>query len=297
MRVRLLKSQPNSRVTTRQNFMFRGCPMFLCIFLLAFSSPCNGNPKELTHSCLQNLAEVAYAQTESRHRGDYQDFLVWKNTPNSKPATIDLSEWDKRNSQTLAKFLVYLPDQNPSRYEEAVFHLKQGDTVVFDGRKFTLGAFLGSGNATHIFELAGNPSTVIRIPFLSGCNNLIGKTKHGHPFNYAKLRMKQFVEKMPLNQQAVRIIEADPKNRYAVVSRVNGTENALSFLNSLSSAPQNISRNIPDTSTIQDWINSSEGERVHLLIHAMEINHDSWSAARQYIWDVALNQWIKIDDA
>jgi hypothetical protein len=245
-------------------------------------------------------------------------WYAFKNGPNPSPARVDLSQPSKMKSADLSQLDresdFYLG--RPTVYEQQVIHLKKGDAIVYDEREFTLGEFLGAGNTTHIFRVASLPGNVIRIPFVA--KGLLRADYVGEGSQDDRLKrifsfVRSYVERMRGKAGAVEI-QADLKFRYVISSEVHGKESGLDF----------IERTLKQTVTTDDplhWFYWSERTpafqalsiadtlKIRSLMKLMRANSEARllegpgpayhsfmaAAARQYLWDEALGQWILVD--
>ncbi len=147
------------------------CLILLCL-LPAFGFAQSPGARKLPLHVLEKLGQFAYREASARGEATQQYWRNFKNTIDGEPVTVDLLN-ALEVSQTLKRLprfkraLSGPPHPDPTVYEELVLSLRAGDTVRFGNDQYTLGEFLGAGNASHVFAIAGNPRAVIRIPFLS----------------------------------------------------------------------------------------------------------------------------------
>lgn len=164
------------------------------------------------------------------------------------------------------------------RYRLTIMNLKKGDTIRAHDFSLTLGEYIGAGNMTHIFAVAGSPGVVVRIPF---------NIYQGHPWS-SRRRLKEFVDMYPGLPKDVPhvVVEVVAENyAFATCSRVTGWVNGREFLDH------------PPAGVDAAWI--AKSVRLKDLVH--RVNTGRFSAerekdlARQFLWDEEREDWILVD--
>jgi hypothetical protein len=198
----------------------------------------------------------------------------------------------------------------PTIYERRVLELRQGDTAHFYDRTFRLGRFLGSGNATQIFELADDPEKVIRIPFLVADLLLrTEQTNYDQEDRLLRIRefMWRFVTQIGRKKGHVKIFEIGENFSYAVVQRVHGATNAIQFLQTLlaQQRPIVLGETLVWPASFRSELTPVENEKLTALLHLMAANQDAIRVvdqtvirsvpARQYLYDDWLKEWFVVD--
>lgn len=197
---------------------------------------------------------------------------------------------------------------DPSKYEERMIGLREGDTVVFSDKEFVLGAFLGAGNATHVYAIHGQPDKVLRIPFLVPCVaanmitqggfNLVQASRHVM-HNHATVR--------PEERDDIRVVTIllGPNNEYAISERVHGKENGRDFIFRMAAhVAQNGAglggfRLDEALHLMGDIDNNMKYRRLTLAIDYERYTRSTRSPvnllARQYVWDENEHNWVLVD--
>jgi hypothetical protein len=208
----------------------------LCI-APSFAAPATSN-RCLRLEVLKALAEHASQHDYFRTPEMTQSWVEYKNSPNPVPQTIDLSSWCLREAcPVLERTLPSKVEAQRTQYEHLLIGLKQGDTVVFDGRSFKLGKFLGAGNTTHIYEIQGT-NQAIRLPYLTD-NYFIDGAVVGDPQAQSTRlqKIRSFVtttfQHLRKKKGAVKIYHLDPHDRFMLVEKIQGKQNGTSFLKSI----------------------------------------------------------------
>lgn len=196
--------------------------------------------RELNQNEMQIFTRFAFESNAMRSESDGIAWLQYKNGSNEKPQTVNLSDFKlnsswpvgfKESPQKLPNF--------PLQYEAAVLALKKGDSVQFGSKIFKLGEFLGSGNASHIFALADQPDTVIKIPFLAArianANTLRGletivEWRESHYDRMLEVNKKSYLALAKERND----ISTDDNFRYILMPRIRGTMLGSDFLKILS---------------------------------------------------------------
>lgn len=242
-------------------------------------------PAELFEEFRQYVKEM----DQFRDPETAQKWIQYKNGTNHKPTKFDLSTDD---------YFVY---------ESAVINIRKGDTVAFDNQVYKLGNFLGAGNQTHIYELAGYSDRVIRIPFLTDEIFHRIKLPRLQQLRSSSLEVAQALKK---KRGAVKVFTQDSQGRFLIVEKVNGSQNADDFLLS-------INDRLPDSKTqrelssrykpISDFsaLTPVEQDKVRKLTVLMKDNYELkqlkgelWfnpSYTRQYVWDENNSLWRVVD--
>ncbi|MBI4924673.1 MAG: hypothetical protein HY843_02005 [Bdellovibrio sp.] len=171
-----------------------------------------------------------------------------------KPQTYDLTNCEVNNppkttsivSRLISLIPVLTGTQEPSaglipavksydNYQKVVLTLKAGDIVIYNGKKFRLGKFLGAGNTTHVFEIdketGEKPDQVIRIPFLIKHFFTHADTRKRDPMIYVLdyVQNSEKVDSTKINR--VQIIET--ATEYIITTKVNGSLTGDRFLSSI----------------------------------------------------------------
>ncbi|MBL7544235.1 MAG: hypothetical protein JNL11_10475 [Bdellovibrionaceae bacterium] len=201
--------------------------------------------RQLKQSEIEILTRFAYEPDVYRSSSDRVIWLQFKNGPNEKPQTVDLSNpklnssWPIGQKDSPGKFQNF-----PLLYEAAVLSLKQGDTVRFGLKTFKLGEFLGNGNASHIFALAHQPDThqpemVIKIPFLAA--NLANPNSIKGFQTVVDWRKSHYDRMLEVNRRSFLALEkerndilTDADFRYILMPRIRGSVLASDFLDLIS---------------------------------------------------------------
>jgi hypothetical protein len=180
-----------------------------------------------------------------------------------------------------------------------VLSLHAGDTVVFGDQSFKLGKFLGSGNATQIFELAGEPDWVIRIPF--------------HIEDVRRYEMDEmlhsYVETAPDVEGLNRVeIRPNPGAGYLIVSKVHGTVDGRSFLKDMITryggsldelndiGGATVNRGFKWAEYIQKAHAAGDkitAEKLEKLLRQLKLI--GRSQYRQFVWDEVKQDWWLVD--
>ena len=108
---------------------------------------------------LSDISQTADFQRGPRMKAAWRRY---KNTPGPQSVLIDLGDPNLFNPSPLLNS--YNAKIKYSKYDEVTALLRQGDRVKLGDRIYTLGEFLGAGNATHIYANADDPTTAILIP-------------------------------------------------------------------------------------------------------------------------------------
>jgi HEAT repeat protein len=129
--------------------------------------------------------------------------------------------------------------QMRTTYERKVMLLRKGYRVMFDGKQFVLGRYLGGANATHIFEVANAENRVIRIPitkpFLTQriSNDSPLGSLHGveaaRTLIYFAAHKGEDIDGAHL--KTPKIYEVGTRYQYLVVEQVHGSVTGQAFIN------------------------------------------------------------------
>ncbi len=145
------------------------------------------------------------------------------------PMTMDLSDPEALDGPWPGEAAVPVPAM-ASAYDACVLVLRAGDRVAVDGAAFRLGAFLGAGNASHVWRLSDRPDTVLRLPLLAGhLTEAAGSRRE-------RIRdaMQVMVDTRDLARLAPRCAilpeVSDPRGRFALAQYVPGSLTADRFV-------------------------------------------------------------------
>jgi hypothetical protein len=177
---------------------------------------------------LRDLA--MYALSAAEHRGLNTErqivFYAYKNLGSQIPLVFDMGNQNplrvSKELSNLSQLGNYYPRFPPTTHEYRTLRLRKGDRVEFDERQFELGKFLGAGNTTHIWALAGDSDVALRLPFLAG--PLVKKAQSGdslHQLDFARALVRVYIQKISGLKNAVKVLEYDPKYRWVLVERVH----------------------------------------------------------------------------
>ena len=172
--------------------------------------------------------------------------------------------------------------------------LRAGDTIIIDGVQFRLGLFLGTGNATHVFELVDYPSDVLRIPFTTGRlkNPLASDVEK---VSDPKKRLEHYYKKeisLPAEISHTAIHEVGKTFAFARVDKVDGTLNGRDLLNRLSK----VRFFSMFTTSRTDLIKYQRLLReIEIIDPLAEKTGTLEQEARQFVWDDHLQEWILVD--
>lgn len=182
-----------------------------------------------------SLLRYAYSVDVLRTDADRIDWYSYKNNDNKRPGQkISLDDPSLKDRWIMSQSVgVDLPSY-PNLYERAVISLKRGDIVKFGTRSFKLGEFLGSGNASHVFELADQPHLVIKIPFIvSSLSRQTRVPKLSTVVNSGESHYDRIFEMLKLTTESLKKYRddtiVDPSFRYFIMPRTQGQE-ATDFL-------------------------------------------------------------------
>ncbi len=179
-----------------------------------------------------------------------------------RPATVDISHGKmaqpSTSDRTVRAQRSFWSEGNPnmrttaddmsgaSKYEARVLALRMGDSVSAvsskTGKPMTvkLGKFLGAGNATHVYEIAGSPGQVIRLPFITQGLLKPGSTAKGldeaRSFAKGTIEMSPWYEKMETTK-AASLIDWGPKGEFIISKFVDIVEDGTDFLRRIGKTP------------------------------------------------------------
>lgn len=130
----------------------------------------------------------------------------------------------------------------PSVYGVRLIEARRRDRVHFADRNFTLGEFLGRGNAGHIFALSA--TEVLKLPFAAGTIEQPDKPRPGWIYGPTAPRvyLRNAVETMkalPEDLPHVRVVDHAKQYEWAVFERIDG-EDGRTFLRGLPPEPSPI---------------------------------------------------------
>lgn len=177
-------------------------------------------------SDLETLTRFGTVQSRSRHR--------------PKEVVLDLNDLTKV-SPLLRSRLKSLPRtvaQPMSVYHEQLLSLENGDTVIFRTpsaeRSFTVGRFLGAGDATYVWELNNRSNAVLRIP-----KGQIAHLDERHPSRFERASLREAIEQTrwlvertisDRPSRGVRLLEIGPHLSYVIAERVKNGLTGRDFL-------------------------------------------------------------------
>jgi hypothetical protein len=275
----------------------------------------NGNPtksaliKEMVWGIYQaskartSQAEQAVKQFKnSAQPNEGRTFKITKDDLTLSASADFVSLLDAMPSEMLPEPHNFANFGTPKLYEEKVFYLRKGDTLDFGGEKIKLGAFLGAGDATHIYEIEGQDEVVLRIPFgsIRGFSNLAFywrqmKETADKSLSLSRLRDPMNPEK-PLVPYA-RVIRTDPQNRFLIVQKIRGDENGRDFIQRFEASQSSdkhdrlkrLLRNI-EFALIFSGCRLDPSSKSILGIPEKIVTE-----ARQFVWDKKKADWIWAD--
>ena len=179
-------------------------------------------------------------------------------------------------------------------YDRAVLFLRKGDTVRYKSGTYVLGEFLGSGNATHVWAIEGDPNKVIRIPFLSfhlrdklggrdaGPSELVNAWLAG--FKKTKTRK---VKKYFPKDHTKSLVD------HIIVQRVQGVENGLWFFRKMSNPDRPYASELLDEwEALKKAGDKKTAKKLEKLARKLDKTR---AGARQFIWDTEIEDWIQVD--
>lgn len=264
------------------------------------------------------LARVLAQADEQRAAEEWREVLDYKNTPRKKPVTYEIDAYELARAHPAYKSKSDIASRSKgkrSQYEDAVLHLKKGDTVVIGKRRFHLGEFLGAGNTTHIFAIAGTDQAV-RIPFIADFLHETAPATRASDPQFARVERiltysKAYSEAVQSATDAVTLIEIDPDGRFQVVERIHGTQTGAHLISHLLGPAAQGSAELPLTWTgdrferLPTAIEAEDLDKMNALISVMRRNGDATSyggkyefrrgSARQYLYDTVKKRWFLID--
>jgi hypothetical protein len=126
-------------------------------------------------------------------------------------------------------------------YQHAVLHLREGDTIRAGDLNIRLGKFLGAGDGSHIWEIAGHPGQVIKLPFVvpavmtSGPKLKTFVTLEEIRSYFAQLRTPPDIPGLKMLE-----FKVGPKFAYAITRRVRSPFNGKVFKESHASIIRDI---------------------------------------------------------
>ncbi|MBI3535600.1 MAG: hypothetical protein HY072_08990 [Deltaproteobacteria bacterium] len=270
-----------------------------------------------------------------------KDYESLTNTQKEQLAQLELQEEDKPQTYDLTNFEVNNPPkitgivsrlislipaltgaQEPSaglipavksydNYQKVVLTLKAGDIVIYNGKKFRLGKFLGAGNTTHVFEIdketGEKPDQVIRIPFLINYFFTHADTRKRDPMIYVLdyVQNSEKVDSTEINR--VQIIET--ATEYIITTKVNGSLTGDRFLSSISFV--HITAISYDTELVLAKVIANDLEeegkndiadklrklatQLKNLKHFKKEFKTLIDEARQFVWDEDKKDWYLVD--
>lgn len=213
-----------------------------------------------------------------------------------------------------------MPEGIPiSKYDATVIQLRSGDTVRFSGgyqinlgegkgiqvesseRKFTLGRFLGRGNATHIYELEGHPDEVLRLPFAAGflappLKGITNRVRIVRDFVETYIKDWKMLKNKGVNIVDIRAYDTD--YRYVVVSKITGTLTGEDYIDSLDPPPHiHLGIGVVDPEVSASKIRDPEQRRrfIELYEQCKLMDDPHMKTARQFVWDEGKSKWILAD--
>lgn len=267
-------------------------------------------------NCLEELVRIGMVTgREDRTAKEVSRFRSIKNRPITRPRRIDLSRAQEEPSRALIQafgdsFMGYLG--LPSKYEKKILELRKGDEVLFDGKLYRLGEFLGAGNTTHVFRLVDFPNKVIRIPLaLPETFPLMvadPKRPETHQtdriLNHFQWTLK-WVEHSVKKKGVIPVHFVDPLGRFMIVDLVPNAEEGNTFLSRI---VHRTSGRLFYPQSFQN-LSSTDKERLESLVELMidnadvrEVERDGellWEIDRvkadQYLFDGDRQRWWLVD--
>lgn len=269
------------------------------------------------------LADVAYRSDQMR-RAFPNEMKIWmdyKNGSNPDPIKVDLSNMCAlgsacpilmRDHPTPREYV----SGDPSVYERLVLSLKKGDTIVFDGHEYTLGDFLGAGNMSHVYAIAGT-RTVIRLPFVS--DFVWARLKRDRRMTQAE-RMRKLLDGtlaasggLKRKKGSVAVYKTDTEGRFMITHKVYGTFSGEKLLRRIVTYSDGLTGKdqlfypAPGHFKSEAQMTALEREQFAQLLELMKQNGEASVDvktgltkvvalhSRQYIWDANDSRWYLVD--
>ena len=201
-------------------------------------------------------------------------------------------------------------------YDSQVLRLRPGDTVVFGEDRFVLGEFLGSGNATQVWEIVGDPDHVLRIPFLAGPlreQNRALLAAEGKELTLEHVR--SYIGRLRTSPDLeegiphVKVAQVGANNMFARVGRIHGKETGDAFASRYRYLIYDFQSHVSQGGTLAtydlkkgaDLAKLSEAETLDILKRHKRLEYavsrlrGSDPGRRQFIWDTQLGDWVLAD--
>lgn len=333
-------SDRQPRVTLILEMKSRIRPIFFATLLVVLSAPAGASPPNLPRACLRNVLNALtvpdYHRTPEqllllkRYKNDpeFAQFIdnaaqlpreatsILKAFESRRAAlpplprtalTVDLAKESVRTSQAPhCPACVLLPNHlglgafGLTEHDFRILSLRKGDSIRHGDKTVLLGEFVGAGNTTHIYEVAGQPDRVVRIPF-----DTLADQENARKF------MKDYIDSaatIPADIPRAQILEVGPRGAYVIVERIHGTTDGRTFLESLPS------RANPKTNPLSNpkanrALKARETRLRELVRKVMRWQHpkmDDYARAaynsdtvndeaRQFLWDENRKDWILVD--
>jgi hypothetical protein len=147
-------------------------------------------------------------------------------------ARVAVSKTDQRTSEVFGAFASEVKDE--------------GDNLIYTlpSRKITLGEFLGSGNTSHVYAHADDPSKAVRVSFVPRFHHGDGRIQRPYvprgpgptrsvpeiPYDHGTIQLASNRPQI----QGVRVIKIfEARAEYSIVERINGTLTSEALINSV----------------------------------------------------------------
>lgn len=181
-----------------------------------------------------------------------------------------------------------------TRYEQKVLSLKEGDRVVFKGRTFILGKFLGAGNTNHVFELAGEEK-VIKIPLLASARYKHQKESRTHAIKYTKvfLNSVKMMKRDKVSFNTVEIYNEEEDTDFIIAEKIQG----FSLLDWLLFLKEHYAKNGFDNSILRQLLpfENLQLEKLVEFFRPFDCAMIFDFHIGQIFFDLKKNRWVLID--
>lgn len=178
----------------------------------------------------------------------------------------------------------------PSEYELTLLAAGHSSRLKFRSGEIELGAFLGAGNAAHIYQLANEPGVAVRLAFAADAGPIYQRSSR---MEQAQELIELYRRKRPNTDriQVVKILDSDPAEPYVLVEYIDTTVNAFEFFQKISSQAELSEKEQEMLALLIENYSFQSGVLLRLNPAVTQIP----AQLRQWGWSESRGNWVLLD--